>query len=218
MAYRNVLDKACPEYLFFGYSLRLSFPCSSLQHWCPCTTRGTRSLGWSPSPPSRISPVFACPPCSSGTWSARQWSICLFWEKGSPWRPTVSQALVCSPASTWPMKTTLTCSLSVVLAAAATGFFFTLEDFLSPEVIRHVTREADSKNIMARYCGIFCNKNTARARYGKWLEPREPDHANFFPPWNLGVSRQCLGNLRQILFTFTLILGGFIPLLNANFP
>merc|ERR1719180_479892 len=37
------------------------------------------------------------------------------------------------PASTWPMKTTLTCSLSVVLAAWATGFFLTLDDFLSPE-------------------------------------------------------------------------------------
>ena len=187
MAYRNVLDKACPEYLFFGYSLRLSFPCSSLQHWCPCTTRGTRSLGWSPSPPSRISPVFACPPCSSGTWSARQWSICLFWEKGSPWRPTVSQALVCSPASTWPMKTTLTCSLSVVLAAAATGFFFTLEDFLSP-VINHVTKKADAKNMMGRYSGVFCtfflSYIAKGARQGGSRECRINIPTSFYSPFS----------------------------------
>merc|ERR1719278_2178042 len=48
-------------------------------------------------------------------------------------RYMICPPMVDLPASTWPMNTTLTCSLSVVLAAAATGFFFTLEDFLSPE-------------------------------------------------------------------------------------
>merc|ERR1719278_2217509 len=36
------------------------------------------------------------------------------------------------PASTCPMNTTFTCSLSVVLEACTTGFFFTREDFLIP--------------------------------------------------------------------------------------